>query len=156
MSTTVHTIDENSVYPRCLKHLVPWTCIRGHRFECRFDFRASSSSSTDRKEYLCVCMCVSSELRNNIIRACSSSKLPCLWPQLSGMTTLKDVRGKLTEYLHTCRYADIILSLWCASSFVGLVRDDHRYSVKSCCILTGKLYDCVQSDTVRYVQLPVC
>ena len=29
---------------------------------------------------------------------------------------------QLWMYLRTCRYADIILSLWCASSFVGLVK----------------------------------
>ena len=81
-------------------------------------FALLRGSSTDRKEYS---VCVSSELGNNFTQV-------RLWAQLSGMTALKGVRGKLMEYLHTCRYADIILSLWCASSFVGLVRDDQRGS----------------------------
>ena len=35
---------------------------------------------------------------------------------------MKELKEKVLTYLRTTRYADIILSLWCASSFVGLVR----------------------------------
>jgi len=39
-----------------------------------------------------------------------------------GINSAKDLKVKLSGYFRSCRYADILVSVWCASSFVGLVR----------------------------------